>query len=485
VQQALGNQGMLRRLQAKLTVNQPGDIYEQEADRVAEAVMSQTSYKPISAPPVAAAGTAVPVQRKCTACEQEDEDLQVQRKESGAAQAVNAAPMVERVLSSPGQPLDRTTRSFMESRFGHHFGDVRIHADARAAESARAISALAYTVGPDIVFGSSRYQPQTHAGRRLLAHELSHVVQQRVSAEPRIQRQLGGCEELLREPTVASFGVGSLVHRIIGAHFLRSVPGATTVAIPGASAGPLRSQGICGEDNAVIKPQSIGGLAGAGFPDLARITSGGILQVAEIKPAAVPCLIDGEEQLLRYIDQGNARDATQSAWRASLGVTVVAPVLQSTYQPPTLILSAPGIGSLVVRSAWCTAGLLGYTVRRRSRQPVPIPVPVPETRRVGERNRLRQGVAERYGPAVVAGVAAGAVAAARSAAGRALWRHFWQVVVRRFALRESTALGLAAADGPLPIGDLIALGMTLWTVVDILRLWDEMWREADQIAAQA
>jgi len=86
--------------------------------------------------------------------------------------------MVHDVLRSPGQPLDTGTRAFMEPRFGHSFADVRVHTDARAAESARAVSAVAYTVGRNIVFGAGRYAPDTGAGRRLLAHELTHVVQQ-------------------------------------------------------------------------------------------------------------------------------------------------------------------------------------------------------------------------------------------------------------------------------------------------------------------
>jgi len=86
--------------------------------------------------------------------------------------------VVHEVLRSPGRPLDRGTRARMEPRFGHDFSGVRVHTDARAAESARAVNALAYTVGPDIVFGAGRYMPSSTAGGRLLAHELAHVVQQ-------------------------------------------------------------------------------------------------------------------------------------------------------------------------------------------------------------------------------------------------------------------------------------------------------------------
>ncbi len=87
-------------------------------------------------------------------------------------------PIVNDVLSSPGRPLDASTRAFMEPRFGHDFSGVRIHADAPAAESAQAVHSLAYTVGRDVVFGAQQYSPGSSSGRRLLAHELTHTLQQ-------------------------------------------------------------------------------------------------------------------------------------------------------------------------------------------------------------------------------------------------------------------------------------------------------------------
>jgi len=108
------------------------------------------------------------------------EDLLLMRKapnESSAAGAT-APPIVDEVLQSSGEPLEGAARALMEERFGHDFGDVRIHRDARAAESARAVHAEAYTVGRDIVFNSAGFAPHTEMGRRLLAHELTHVVQQ-------------------------------------------------------------------------------------------------------------------------------------------------------------------------------------------------------------------------------------------------------------------------------------------------------------------
>ena len=91
-------------------------------------------------------------------------------------------PIVNEVLRSPGQPLDGETRAFMEPRFGHDFSNVRVHTDAKAAESARAVAARAYTVGWNIVFGEGHYAPRTRSGQMLLAHELTHTVQQRHAA---------------------------------------------------------------------------------------------------------------------------------------------------------------------------------------------------------------------------------------------------------------------------------------------------------------
>jgi hypothetical protein len=108
------------------------------------------------------------------------EDLLLMRKaanESLSAPAI-APPIVDDVLRSSGEPLEAGTRRFFEERFGYDFGAVRVHRDARAAESARAVHAQAYTVGHDIVFDSGGFAPQTERGRRLLTHELTHVVQQ-------------------------------------------------------------------------------------------------------------------------------------------------------------------------------------------------------------------------------------------------------------------------------------------------------------------
>jgi hypothetical protein len=121
------------------------------------------------------------LQRKCAGpggeCEECQQNVSLQRRALGGAVSAAVPPIVHEVLRSPGQPLDAATRAFMEPRFGHDFGQV--HADQQAATSADTVNAQAYTAGQHIVFAGSRYAPQTADGRALLAHELTHVLQQR------------------------------------------------------------------------------------------------------------------------------------------------------------------------------------------------------------------------------------------------------------------------------------------------------------------
>jgi hypothetical protein len=154
-------------IQAKLAISQPGDVLEQEADRIAEKVMAM----PLSPPP------------------QKRAPLTQLQRSSAQAMSSPVPSIVGDVLRSPGAPLDAATRAFMEPRFGYDLSPVRVHADFKAAESAKALNARAYTVSKDIVFGSGQYRQGTSTGQRLLAHELSHVIQQNELPEARLQRQ--------------------------------------------------------------------------------------------------------------------------------------------------------------------------------------------------------------------------------------------------------------------------------------------------------
>jgi len=284
-------------LQPKLTISQADDPYEREADRVADQVMRmpepQSDGHALSISPV----TSRQAQRKCAECEKEEEETKLQRKESGGSEAsVTAPPIVHEVLNSPGQPLDETTRSYFEPRFGYDFSQVRTHTGARASESARAVNALAYTTGRDVVFGTSLYTPQTTEGRRLLAHELTHVIQQR------------------EHP---------------------------------------------GESSLVIQR------------------------------------FEGMERL---------------------------------FPPPP---------EAEIARQWVKL----------------------EAARQSEKTGLKVVL-------------------------KAGWRQFWKVVIKRFAVRGATAVALAALDAWLPIGDLIAIGLLIWTIWDIINLWDAIWQEAEILFEQ-
>ena len=186
------------RVQAKLAVSQPTDVYEQEADRMAEAIIR----------------TAAPsiLQRKCTRCNDDDDEVQT-KGAPGQAHISELQPetpnVIHGALQSPSESLASNTRTFMESRFGHDFSQVRLHTGIEAATAARSVNALAYTVGQDIFFGAGQYAPATQPGQKLLAHELTHVVQQRAtparSSAPVIQRQGGGAAGAAAGPTEHRF----------------------------------------------------------------------------------------------------------------------------------------------------------------------------------------------------------------------------------------------------------------------------------------
>ena len=129
------------------------------------------------------------IQRACAKCEEEASPVQ---RDGGSGGAMAAPVSVEGALSSSaGKPLDRDVRAYFEPRFGFDFGSVRIHDDARGHASARDIAARAYTAGSDIVFARGQYTPRTREGTRLLAHELTHVVQQARGAHGVLQRESG------------------------------------------------------------------------------------------------------------------------------------------------------------------------------------------------------------------------------------------------------------------------------------------------------
>jgi hypothetical protein len=183
-----------RRLQTKLMVNTPGDAWEQEADRVADHVMRRSEEEP------SLRSTPAVIQRTCAECEEEDgkpaQSVNAREEEypepdqktvfrktafTRAGTSADAAPAIADRLSARqggGETLPAGARRGMEKAFGYDFSRVRVHHDSEAGSISREINALAFTHGRDIYFGSGMYKPNDTAGRRLLAHELTHVVQQ-------------------------------------------------------------------------------------------------------------------------------------------------------------------------------------------------------------------------------------------------------------------------------------------------------------------
>jgi len=244
LQQTIGNQAVQRlsksgTIQAKLKIGKPNDKYEQEADRIADKVMCMPEPKGSSAnspsssvqrestcpecpekegiqtKPLVDQITPLvqqqvdeeeePVQTKLLQRQPEDEEeepIQRQPQQEEEEEPIQAKPPSNQTpagtsniessvntLKGGGQPLSESTRSYFEPRFGADFSHVRVHTDSQAAETAKSINAKAITSGKDVVFGAGQYSPITSSGKRLLAHELTHVVQQKQRPDRNIQRK--------------------------------------------------------------------------------------------------------------------------------------------------------------------------------------------------------------------------------------------------------------------------------------------------------
>jgi hypothetical protein len=222
--------------QAKLTIGPPNDKYEREADRVADWVMAMPDPKlqrrpeneeeeeTLQAKPLAdqitplvqrqeeppeeeeetvqvkaMPGQTTAIQRMCPDCEEgqslqrqpeEEEELQAKEQTGRTPQVAPDVAANIRSLKGGGQPLTDSARSFFETRIGQDFSQVQIHTDAKAASTAKAVNARAFTLGHGIVFGAGQHQPQTREGKRLLAHELVHVGQQNGGSDVRQKRAL-------------------------------------------------------------------------------------------------------------------------------------------------------------------------------------------------------------------------------------------------------------------------------------------------------
>ena len=270
-------------IQAKLSVSQPHDPDEQEADRVADHVMRMADPGPIGSSPGV-------IHRKCAACAAGgatcpkcEEEEKIKRKEM-PGHTPHASPAVHTqiaALRGGGQPLAPSVRAFFEPRFGRDFSGVRVHTGGAAAESAKAIQAKAFTAGQDIAFGSGQFAPESQDGKRLLAHELVHTIQQRDgllnSQTPSyIQRapkeNAGGCGLCYEDKVLGLPGpreAGTAVHHVIQNIMKKTYP-----------------------DIEIELP------LGKGKVDLARVNvTKKTIELGEIKPKNERAISDGFDQL--------------------------------------------------------------------------------------------------------------------------------------------------------------------------------------------
>ena len=190
LQRTIGNQAVESLfksgiIQAKLKIGKPNDIYEQEADRVAEQVIS-SSWSIVNNQKEEGEIQRQTEEEKRKR-EEEEETIQLKKMQGNIPEVTPDLESRIRALRGSGQPLPKSIRTFFESRFGYDFSHVRIHTDPEAAKLARALNAEAFTYGRDIYFGEGRYNPNTLTGKRLLAHELAHVVQQGNTNFPTLQ----------------------------------------------------------------------------------------------------------------------------------------------------------------------------------------------------------------------------------------------------------------------------------------------------------
>ncbi|NMY43486.1 DUF4157 domain-containing protein [Pseudomonas sp. WS 5013] len=187
-------------LQMKTAISRPGDACEREADEVAERMLNMPESPALGAR-ASAAGPR----------------LQASHGPDHTLEGATAPTIAQDVLYSPGQPLAPAARAFFEPRFMHDFSKVRIHVGSGPTRATQALQARAYTVGNDIVFGAGQYAPGTHEGRRLLGHELTHVVQQGAGTArgPLIQRQEASATELPAETAADSESAGDQARKAV------------------------------------------------------------------------------------------------------------------------------------------------------------------------------------------------------------------------------------------------------------------------------
>jgi hypothetical protein len=276
------------RVQAKLPINEPGDRYEQEADRTADLVVRmpevQHQYDPEDEEEeIDEMVQTVPISTQISSLIQRPVEPEAEEKEKEGliyakrllGRSTKVTPELEsriQFLRGGGQPLPETMRAFFEPRFGYDFRGVRVNTDAQASEMAQAMNAHAFTVGQHIVFGTGKYAPGISAGRRLLAHELTHVVQQGLHRTAiRIQRfsPLDATQMSITEEWASTLDDAELAEQIkrVREQLLTSNPGTQV-----HEAARLNLQIL--ETELAVRPRSISELAVPPLPTAVVILVG-------------------------------------------------------------------------------------------------------------------------------------------------------------------------------------------------------------------
>jgi Domain of unknown function (DUF4157) len=279
----------------------------------------------------------------------------VQRDATALGVRPHAPALVREVLNSPGQPLDAETRSYMEPRFGYDFSGVQVHTDDKAAESARAVSANAYTAGSHLVFGEGRYAPSTTRGRHLIAHELDHVIQQtssHVGGEPidagmsvsnpadvHEKKAEAKAGNILQDPDLASLGRGQSV---------RSVSFATDIKLQRDTADESAQRSADYAKGSLISGSITGGIS--------AIAAGiGLIPAFESAAAAKRQAVAGEKQ---------AAEAEKANVIATENLDVAKQALVVAENPPA---PAPTTGGIVVNNNGGYADIPSVTAPKTSK----------------------------------------------------------------------------------------------------------------------
>ena len=327
-------------IQPNLTIGPADDAFEREADNIAERVMGMPGAD------FSVAASSTRISRKRAAGQGGD-----------SAAAPPAPPSVYAALASPGRPLDAVSRAYFEPRLGVGLESVRVHDDAAAASSASDVSARAYTVGHDIVLAGGSYRHDDPAARSVLAHELVHVLQQ-TPDRPVLQR-FPACSRLLNARDGA-FVAEAAVQEYLAEELEGVGETQRELRIPGGSAAPWRTDG---RDDTVIDPQHVHEWI-SGQVDVALQRPGDLaLQFLEVKRASWPGAEFAENQVVNYVDKGNAAIFNvQGDWRRRTRnpnaiVTSVREMPQSTYVPPQGPVRRHG---QQVMLAWCRSGVMVF-----------------------------------------------------------------------------------------------------------------------------